>query len=107
MNRFRLSIRGLIVAIAILGFDAASMARAYRLGQAAHATKDYLTGFGLVLLVLNLLVFALYTYFARRADQPKASRLNSTPPPWVMFGLYTTVLAIAILSVLFFTSGRF
>jgi uncharacterized membrane protein YidH (DUF202 family) len=107
MKPGRFSIRGLMVALAIIGFDLAAMARAIVLGRKVHDVQSYALGFGLVVLVLNLLVFGLYVYFARRADLPRATRLTSTPPPLVMFSLYVVVLAVAILSVLFLTSGRF
>ena len=107
MTPSRFSIRALIIAVAIIGFDVAVMTQAVRQGRHAHAVSEYATGFGLVLLILNLLVLGLVFYCARRANLPVATRLNSTPSPLVIFGLYAAVLSIAILSVLFFTSGRF
>ena len=107
MGRFRFSIRGLIVAVAVIGFDAAAMTRAVQLGRAVHSVKEYTVGFGVVLLILNLVVLGLFAFFSKQVDGPKGSRLNSTPSPLVIMALYMAVLAIAILSVLFFTSGQF
>jgi cytochrome b561 len=107
MGRLTISTRGMIVAVAVVGFDAAAMTRAVQQGRAAQSVNEYAIGFGLVLLILNLIVLGLYLYYAKRADSSRGSRLNSTPPPLVIFGLYVAVLAIAILSVLFLTSGRF
>ncbi len=107
MRRFSLSIRGLIVAVAVVGFDAAAMTRAVQQGRAAHAVKEYALGFGLVLLILNLIVLGLFLYYANRTDLPRGSRLTSTPPPLVILGFYVALLGFAILSVLFLTSGRF
>ena len=107
MGRFRISARGMIVAVAVVGFDLAAMTRAVQQGRAAHAVAEYAMGFGLVLLVLNLIILGLGFYFAKRADGPPGSRLLATPSPMVIAGLYLAVLALAILSVLFLTSGRF
>jgi hypothetical protein len=107
MKPFRFSIRGLILAVAVVGFDAAAMIRAFRMSRTPREVSDYVTGFGLVLLLLNLLIFGLHRYFAGRADLPASARLNSRPPVMVMFGLYAAVLSVAILSVLFLSSGKF
>jgi uncharacterized membrane protein YidH (DUF202 family) len=107
MGWSRFSVRSLIVAVAVVGFDAAAMTRALQQGRAAHAVREYAIVFGLVLLVLNLDVFALLAYYAKAARSSSGSRLNSTPPPLVIAGTYLAVLAIAILSVLFLSSGLF
>ncbi len=104
MGRSRFSMRALMVAVAVVGFDAAAMARAVHQGRLAHAVREYAIGFGLVLLVVNLDVFALSIYYARAA---RDRRLNSTPPPMVIAGIYLAVLAVAILSVLFLSSRPF
>jgi cytochrome b561 len=107
MGRLTFSTRGMIVAVAVVGFDAAAMIRAVQQGRLVHSLKEYAIGFGSVLLVLNLIVLGLFLYYAKRADLPKGSRLNSTPPPLVVLAFYVAVLGFAILSVLFLTSGRF
>ena len=107
MGRLRISTRGMIVAVAVVGFDIAAMTRAVQQGRLAHSVKEYAVGFGLVLLLLNLIVLGLFLYYAKRTDLPKGSRLNSTPPPLVILGVYVALLGFAILSVLFLTSGRF
>jgi hypothetical protein len=107
MGGLKISLRTLIVAIAVVGFDAAAMTRALQQGRAAHSVREYAIGFGLVLLVLNLDVFALLLYYAKRPSPASGSRLRSTPPPLVIAGTYLAVLAIAILSVLFLSSGLF
>jgi hypothetical protein len=110
MTRFRFSIRGLMVAVVIVGFDIAAMTQANRQARAGHAGIEVVYGFGLILLFLHFVGFGLYRYFAafvKAWGSPESTRLKSTPPPLVIFGLYAAVLAIAILSVLFFTSGRF
>ena len=104
MGRSRFSVRTLMIAVAVVGIDAAAMARALQQGRAAHAVREYAIGFGLVLLVLNLDVFALMIYYARAA---KDHRLKSTPPPPVIAGAYLAVLAVAVLSVLFLSSRPF
>jgi uncharacterized membrane protein len=96
-----------MLAVGVVGFDAAVMARAFRLGRMVHDVATYTIGFGSVLVVWNLLLFGLFRYYAKRVDRPVESRLKSTPPPLVIFGLYAAVVGLAILSVLFFTSGRF
>ena len=103
----RISIRAMIAAVAVVGFDAAAMARAVQQGRLAHSVREYVLGFGLVLLVLNLVVAALLAYYARASGPPVGGRLRSTPPPLVIAGTYLAVLAFAVLSVLFFTAGRF
>jgi uncharacterized membrane protein YidH (DUF202 family) len=105
MGWSRISLRAMIIAVAIIGFDSAVMIRAIQRGRAVHSLRDYAIGFGVILLVLNLDVLALLLYYARRADTTKSSRLRSTPPPLVIMGTYLAVLAIAILSVLFLSSG--
>jgi cytochrome b561 len=107
MGRLRISTRGLIVAVAVVGFDAAAMVRAVQQGRAAHSVVEYAVGFGLVLLFLNIVGLGLYSFLAKRADDKSGSRLLATPSPLLMIGLYLAVLALAILSVLFFSSGRF
>jgi cytochrome b561 len=107
MGRLRISTRGLIVAVAVVGFDVAAMTRAVKLGRAAHSVREYAIGFGLVLLVLNLVVLGLLAALSKKAGVPKGGRLNMTPSPLVILGFYVAVLAVAILSVLFLTSGRF
>ena len=107
MERSRFSIRSLIVGVAIIGFDAAAMTRAVQQGRLAHAVREYAIGFGLVLLALNVVVFALLAYYSRAARSSSGGRLNSTPPPLVMVGTYLAVLAVAILSVLFLSSRPF
>ena len=107
MGRPRISTRGMIAAVAIVGFDLAAMARAFQQGRAAHTVASYVIGFGLVLLILNLIVLGLILDYARIGDSTGGSRLLSTPSPIVIVGLYLAVLAIAILSVLFLSSGRF
>lgn len=106
MARSRFSIRGLIVVVAVAGFDLAAIARAVRLGRAAHDVAGYVVGFGLVLLILNGVILGLLRFFAKRGDLSRAERLSAPPPPLVILGLYAAVLSLAILSVLFFTSGR-
>jgi cytochrome b561 len=107
MRRLQISTRGLIIVVAVVGFDVAAMTRAVHQGRLAHSVVQYAVGFGLVLLLLNLDVLGLSLYYAKRADSPKGGRLNSTPPPLIMMGFYVAVLTIAILSVLFLTSGLF
>jgi hypothetical protein len=107
MGGLRISLRTLIFIVAIVGFDAAAMARALHQGRLAHSVREYAIGFGLVLLVLNLDIFAILLYYAKRADAASGSRLSSTPPPLVIAGTYLAVLAVAILSVLFLSSGLF
>jgi hypothetical protein len=107
MGRFRISTRALIVAVAVIGFDAAAMTRAVQQGRAAHSVVGYATFFGLVLLVLNLVVAGLFAYYATKDPGLPGSRLRSTPPPLVILGFYVAVLAFAILSILFLTSGLF
>jgi hypothetical protein len=110
MKPIRFSIRGLMVAVVIVGFDIAAMTQANRQVRAGHAGIEVVYGFGLVLLFLHFVGFGLYRYFAsfaRAWGSPASSRLTATPHPLVIFGLYGAVLAIAILSALFFTSGRF
>jgi cytochrome b561 len=107
MGRLRISTRGLIIAVAVVGFDLATMTQAFKRGQLAHSVVEYAIGFGLVLLLLNLDVLGLYLYYAKKTDSPKGSRLSSTPSPLVILGFYVAVLTIAILSILFFTSGLF
>ncbi len=106
MGRFRLSIRGMLLAVAILGFDAAAMTRAVQMGRKVHSLTEYAAGFGLVLLLLNAVAFGLYRYFTTTPRGPKG-RLNERPSPILMVGVYLAVLSLAILSVLFFSSGRF
>ena len=106
-GRPRISIRGLIVAVAVAGFDAAAMIRAVQQGRASHATFEYAVGFGLVLLVLNVVVLGLSIALSRPVEGATGSRLRATPSPMVILGCYVAVLAMAILSVLFFLSGRF
>ena len=97
-----------MVVVAVVGFDAATMARALHQGRLAHSVREYVIGFGLVLLLLNLDVFALLAYDRGKArGTSSGSRLTSSPPPLVMAGTYLAVLAVAILSVLFLTSGLF
>jgi len=103
----RFSTRGLIVAVAIIGYDAAAMIRVVQQGRAVHSLREYVIGFGAILLILNLVVLGLYIYFSKRADASTGSRLLATPSPVIIAGLYMAVLAFAILSILFFTSGRF
>ena len=103
----RFSIRSMIVAVAVVSFDVAAMARALQQGRAAHAVRDYAIGFGLVLLLLNLDIAGLVTYYARVPRSANGRRLNSTPPPMVIAGTYLAVLAVAILSVLFLSSRPF
>jgi hypothetical protein len=62
---------------------------------------EYAVGFGLVLLLLNLLLVGLGWSFAR-----SGGRWRSTPSPALIAGLYLAVMSLAILSVLFL-SGRF
>jgi hypothetical protein len=100
-RRFRGSTRGLILAVALLGFDLAAMTRAIQQGRAAHSLFEYAVGFGLVLLLLNLLLIGLGWSFAR-----SGGRWMSTPSPALIAGLYLAVMSVAILSVLFL-SGRF
>ena len=100
-GRFRFSTRWLILAVALLGFDLAAMTRAIQQGRAAHAVMEYAVGFGLVLLLLNLLLVGLGWSFAR-----SGGRWRSTPSPALIAGLYLAVMSLAILSVLFL-SGRF
>ncbi len=107
MGRPRFSIRTLIVVVAIVGLDAAAMARALYQGRLAGSVREYAIGFGTVLLVLNLDVLAILTYYARAPRSASGSLLNSTPPPLVIAGTYLAVLAVAILSVLFLSSGLF
>ena len=108
MGRPRISTRGLIVAVGIVGFDLAAMTRAVQQGRAAHSVGSYVLGFGLVLLILNLIVLGLVLYYARMGASTRGSRLlATTPSPIVIVGFYVAVLAFAILSVLFFTSGLF
>ena len=104
MGRLAFSTRGLIVAVAVVGYDFAAMARAIHQGRLAHSVREYAIGFGSILLALNLIVAGLFLYYARR---PRGGRLNSTPPPLVIFGMYLAVLGFGVLSVLFLTSGRF
>ena len=106
MGRFQFSIGGLIVAVAVVGFDVAAMARAVQLGRKVHSPTEYAIGFGLVLLLLNAVGFGLYRFFTKGAGGSKG-RLRETPSPILMVGVYLAVLSIAILSVLFFSSGRF
>jgi len=103
----RFSIRTLIVAVAVVSFDVAAMARALQQGRAAHAVRDYAIGFGLVLLLLNLDLFALGMYYTRAPRASSGSRLRSTPSPLVIAGTYLAVLAVAVLSVLFLSSRPF
>jgi hypothetical protein len=42
------SIRGLMLAVGVVGFDAAVMARAFRLGRMVHDVATYTIGFGSV-----------------------------------------------------------
>jgi hypothetical protein len=107
MGRPRFSIRALIVVVAVAGFDAASMARALHQGRLAHSVRDYVLGFGLILLVLNLDVLALLIYYARAPRSAGGPRLRSTPPPLVVGGFYLAVVGVAILSVLFLSARPF
>lgn len=104
MGRPRLSIAGLVVAVAVAGFDLAAMANAVRLGRLAHSVREYVVGFGLALLVFNAVVVALAFALAR---QRRGGRLSMTPSPPMILGFYLAVMMLAILSVLFFTKGRF
>jgi hypothetical protein len=107
MASFRISTRGLILAVAVIGFDAATMTRAIQQGRAVGSVREYVLGFGLVLLVLNLVLLAIGASFIRAAGGPIGQRwLAATPSPALIAGLYLAVLAFAILSVLFL-SGRF
>ena len=103
----RVSIRGLMLALLVLGYDMAALGRAWRMGQLEGDAAGYLRNFGLVLLALNLMVFALAGYFVRRARLSRDQRRFSAVNPLVMLGLYLTLLSFAVLSVLFVTSGRF
>lgn len=107
MGRLQFSTRALIAIVAVVGFDAAAMSRALHQGRAAHAVPAYLIGFGLVLLILNLVGLGLMGYLARSRESVPGGRLNATPPPLVILALYVGVVALAILSVLFFSSGLF
>ena len=104
MGRFRFSTRGLILAVAVVGFDLAAMTRAVQQGRAAHAVAEYAVGFGLVLLILNLVLLGLWWSFAT-GPTGRRGVACSTPSPVVIAGLYLAVLALAILSVLFLTRG--
>jgi hypothetical protein len=108
MGRPRVSVGSLMAVVAVVGFDAACMARAIHQGRLAHSVREYAVGFGLVLLVLNLDVAALLAWYARAPRAPgRRGRLASTPPPLVIAGAYLATLATAILSVLFLGSGLF
>lgn len=107
MTRPRFTIRALIVAVAVVGFDVAAMSRAVRQGRLAHDVTHYAVGFGLVLLLLHAVVFILYRQFANRPKGSMAKSLRGTPSPLILVFSYLTVVALAILSVLFLTSGRF
>ncbi len=107
MGRWGRSVRWLILATLVAGFDLAAMIRAVRQGRASHAVAEYAVGFGLVLLVANALVIWLAAYFAGVARRPEGQRLTSAPPPSVMAGLYALMVAGAVLSALFLTLGRF
>jgi hypothetical protein len=104
MTPIRFSIRGLMVTVAVIGFDTASLIQVGRFARSVHSGVEVVFGFGVILLFLNFVGFTLYRSFARSADLSTSSRLNLTPSPFVIFGLYAVVLAIAIL---FLTSGRF
>ncbi|WP_435008495.1 hypothetical protein P12x_005703 [Tundrisphaera lichenicola] len=96
------STRGMMLLVGLLGFDAAVLARAYQQGRVVHSAPEYTFGFGLVLLVLNLVLFGLWRHFARA----RAGGWRATPSPMLIAGLYLAVMAFGILSVLFL-SGRF
>lgn len=103
----RLSVRWLLAITLLIGFDCAAMIRAIQQGHAARSVTEYAVGFGLVLLVLNVLIVGLGRYFARMGRGPGGQRLLVTPSPVVIAGLYLAMIAVAILSVLFLSSGRF
>ncbi len=110
MGRFRWSIRSSLLALPLVGLDGAAMVRAVQQGRAAHAVVEYAAGFGAVLLGFNALVIALAGYFARIARiarRPAEGRWVVSPSPVVSFGLYLAMVAAAVLSVLFLSSGRF
>ncbi len=109
MARFRFSIRGLMIALVIVGFDSATLTRAVRAAGVGHSGFEIVYIAAMILAFLNIMVIAIYREFARKANSPQSAQriLKSPPSPPVIFGLYTTMLAVVILSVLFFSSGKF
>ncbi len=107
MGRFRWSIRSLLLAMVLVGFDCAAMIRAVQQGRLAHSVVEYAAGFGAILLVFNVLVGAFAAYFGRIARRPAGQRWVVSPSPTVIAGLYLAMVAAAVLSVLFLSSGLF
>jgi uncharacterized membrane protein YidH (DUF202 family) len=103
------SIRSLMVAVAVVGFDAAVLARAYNQGRLARAVPDYLLGAGVALLILNGVALGVFATLARRRARggSTAGLLAMTPSPLMIVGLYVVVMMVAIVSVLFLSSGLF
>lgn len=101
--------RALMVAVAVVGFDAAVMARAYHHGRLVRAVPDYLIGAGVALLILNGAAFAVVAALARRraGDRSTGGLLSMTPSPLMIVGLYVVMMMVAIVSVLFLSSGLF
>ena len=107
MEPFRLSIRGMVGLIAVVGFDLAVLVRAYQHGRWAGSVSGYLVGFGLVLLLFNVILIRLALSFARVKALPTARLLATRVSPSVMLAIYLAVLAIPILAILFYRPGTF
>ena len=95
--------RSLMVAVAVVGFDAAVMARAYHQGRLVRAVADYLLGAGVALLILNGAVFAVVAALARRRARGGSAGglLATNPSPLMIVGLYVAVMMVAIVSVVY------
>ena len=107
MEPFRLSIRGLVVLMAVVGFNLAVMIRAYQHGRWAGSLTGYLVGFGLVLLLFNLGLIQLGLTISRAKGRSTVALLSSRVSPMVMLSVYLAVLAIPILAILFLRPGTF
>ena len=107
MTSFRLSIRGLMVAVVVVGFDIAAWTRAVRFARAGHAGIESALGVMLIFLGLQGVLFLLYRNFTKRFDGSLTKSLRSTSSPLVTFGVYAAMISLAALLILFFTSGLF
>ena len=101
MKPFRLTLGAMAGWIAIIGFDLAVLTRAYQLGRASGSAEPYLIGFGVVLLLTNLLGLQLGRAVVRLRRVSPAEWLSEQVTPAVMLALYLLAMAVPILAILF------
>jgi len=107
MDPFRLSLRGFLVWLAVVGFDLAVLIRAYQHGRWAGSLTGYLVGFGLVSLLFTLGLIQLGLTISRAKGRSTVALLSSRVSPMVMLSVYLAVLSIPILAILFLRPGTF